>query len=102
VLDPYEKQAFDGLVTRLEADDPRFLRRVYRLSRPRRRLRTTIAILLWTVAPVCIVVGGWTGLIMAVVAAAYGAWLMSQRNDLAKETFWRSSSDRRPGTTPTL
>jgi hypothetical protein len=79
VLDPHEKVVFDGMVTRLRSDDPAFSRRVDRLGRPRRRLRVAAAALLWTLAPVCIVFGGWTGLIMAVIAGGYGTALMTSR-----------------------
>jgi DUF3040 family protein len=95
VLDPQEKVVFDGMVTQLRAGDPRLAQRLDRMCRPRRRLRTTIAILLWTLAPLCIVFGGWTGLIMAVVAVGYGCAIYFRRGLGAGETT--SSSRRRPG-----
>jgi Protein of unknown function (DUF3040) len=100
VLDPNEKYVFDGIVTQLRAEDPKFERTIDRLIQPRRRLRVTMAILLWSLAPVCIVYGGWTGLIMAVVAAGYGAHLMAKRTGMADETdafSWWSSPRKRPG-----
>jgi len=100
VLDPQDKFAFDGMVTQLRADDPRFVRRIEKIGRPRHRLRVTLGILLWTIAPICIVYGGWTGLIMAVVAVGYGARLMIKRTGLtgdAEGFSWWSSSGRRPG-----
>ena len=100
MLDPNEKYVFDGMVTQLRAEDPQFERTVDRLIHPRRRLRVTMAILLWTIAPVCIVYGGWTGLIMAVVGAGYGAHLMAKRTGVADEAdgfSWWSSSRKRPG-----
>lgn len=103
MLDPHEKLVFDGLVTQLSAEDPRFRRRLDRLSRPRRRLRTALAILLWTIAPICIVYGGWTGLFMAIAAIAYGAHLMAKRDAMTGAfSWWSSSSHRRPGATPSV
>jgi hypothetical protein len=95
VLDPHEKAVFDGLVTQLRANDPRFAHRVDRMCRPKQRLYQVMAILLWTMAPLCIVFGGWTGVIMAVVGSAYGAHLMTRRGG-ARQTLW--STTRRPRT----
>ena len=83
MLDPNEKQVFDDMVTHLRTADPKFVRQVDRISHPRRRLRVTMAVLLWTMAPVCIVVGGWTGLLFAVVGAGYAARLMSKPTGFA-------------------
>jgi len=97
VLEPHEKYQFDNLVTQLRADDPKFVRRINRLSYPRRRLRIAVAVLLWTIAPMCIFFGGWTGLIMAVVAVAYGARLIIARSGLTGGTdgfSWWSSRGR--------
>jgi hypothetical protein len=68
------------LVTRLRADDPGFTDKLDRMCRPRQRLRVVLAVLLWTVAPLCIVLGGWTGVPMAAVAAGFGAHLMTRRS----------------------
>jgi Protein of unknown function (DUF3040) len=99
VLDPYDKRVFEGMVERMHADDPKFVRRIDRLGSPRRRLRATMAILLWTITPFCIVLGGWTGLIMAVVAAGYGVKLINKRSGMTGGTngfsWW--SSGKRPG-----
>jgi hypothetical protein len=59
-----------------------------------------VAVLLWTIAPFCIVLGGWTGLFIAIAAAGYGANLMSKRSGTTGETtdefsWW--SSGKRPG-----
>jgi hypothetical protein len=103
VLDPNEKFVFDDMMTQLRDEDPGFLRRINRIGRPRRRVRTAIAILLWTLAPICIVFGGWTGLFMAVGAIAYGAHLMAKRDAMTGAfSWWSSSSHRRPGATPSL
>jgi hypothetical protein len=96
VLDPNEKLAFDGLVSRLRDEDPTFLRKIERIGRPRRTLRVALAVLLWTLAPVCIVFGGWTGVLFAVVGGAYGAYLVSKRDGRSGQPAWWSSS-RRPG-----
>ncbi|WP_430792068.1 hypothetical protein [Actinoplanes sp. G11-F43] len=38
-----------------------------------------IAIVLWTVAPICVVYGGWAGLIVMLPAWAYGTRLLRRR-----------------------
>ncbi|MFG1995710.1 DUF3040 domain-containing protein [Actinoplanes sp. NPDC048988] len=88
MLDPTDKAAFDGMVTQLREVDPRFCRRVDRMSRPKRRLKTAHAILLWTVAPLCIVYGGWTGLLLAVLAVGYGTYLFNRRNGTSPAPMW--------------
>jgi hypothetical protein len=95
VLDPTEKAVFDGMVTQLRGNDPRLAQRLDRLCRPRRRLRMVLAVLLWTLAPVCVIFGGWTGAIMAVTAVGYGTFLYHKRGLGAGETSW--PSPRRPG-----
>jgi hypothetical protein len=102
VLDPQEKAVFDGIMTQLRDDDPSFVRRVDRISKPRRRVRLTAAILLWTLTPWCIVYGGWTGLILAVLALGYGTLLFSRRHQSASPPLWTSSRGRRPGTAPSV
>jgi DUF3040 family protein len=94
MLDPHEKIIFDEMVTFLRGD-PRFQRRIGRLSRPHRRRNTVLAILLWTLAPVCIVFGGWTGILMAAVGTAYGVYLITHRDRRAgRGRYW---SSHRPG-----
>jgi len=96
LLDPQEKYVFDGMVTRLRAEDPAFVQRVDRIDNPRRRLRRTIAILLWTLTPVCVVFGGWTGLFIGAAGSLYGAHLVSRhagRTGIVSGFPWRS----RPG-----
>jgi hypothetical protein len=95
VLDPQEKVVFDTMVTQLRAGDPRLAQRLDRMCRPRQRLRKVLAILLWTIAPWCIVFGGWTGLIMAVVAVGYGCAIYFKRGLGEGETSW--ALKRRPG-----
>ncbi|WP_433371900.1 DUF3040 domain-containing protein [Actinoplanes sp. CA-142083] len=96
MLEPNEKAVFDGMVTQLRTDDPRFSQRVDRMCRPKRRLYMAMAILLWMMAPLCIAFGGWTGVIMAVVGSLYGAHLMNKRGGGTLQTLW--SSTRRPRT----
>jgi hypothetical protein len=99
VIDPHEKYVFDDMVSQLRADDPQFLARIDRLGHPRRRLRKAMAILLWIIAPICAIVGGWTGVFMALVAVGYAAHLMTKRTGLAGGSgfSWWSSPRRRPG-----
>lgn len=96
MLEPHEKDAFDGLVAQLRAGDAKFGQRIDRLARPRRRMRVTVAALLFVIAPFCVVLGGWTGLIMAVVAVGYGASLLAKRDPMtgASGFAWWS---KRPG-----
>ncbi|MBG0560865.1 hypothetical protein [Actinoplanes aureus] len=75
MLEPKEDEAFRGVVANLLIDDIQFARRV---QRPPLRW-SVLAVLLWTIAPICIVLGGWTGLIEAVLAAGYGSYLMRKR-----------------------
>ncbi len=71
MLKPEEQQIFAGLVGRIEADDPQF-------ARPP-RWWAVVAVLLWTIAPIGIVYGGWTGVLEAFLAGGYGAHLMHKR-----------------------
>lgn len=102
MLDPQEKAVFDGMMTQLRADDPRFTRKLDRLGKPRRRIRLTAAILLWTLAPLCVIYGGWTGLIMAIVALVYGSILFSRRHQNTSQLPWTASRGRRPGAAPSV
>lgn len=95
MLDPDDKYVFDGMVSQLRTDDPKFDRRLTRIAGPRRNLRLGLAILLWTVAPVCIYLGGWTGLIMAVVAVSYGVRLLMTMPHHNSSPYGKSR--RRPG-----
>jgi uncharacterized membrane protein YphA (DoxX/SURF4 family) len=98
VLDPNEKFVFDGMVSRLRDDDPNFLRKIERIGRPHPNLRIALAVLLWTLAPVCIVFGGWTGLLMAVVAVSYGTLLVTKRpGQTGRPAWWSAVPPRRPG-----
>jgi hypothetical protein len=67
--------AFEAIVARLCADDPEFTGRMKKLGGPPSKTRVGLAVLLWAIAPVCVVLGGWTGLLMAVIAVAYGSYL---------------------------
>jgi hypothetical protein len=99
VLDPHEKSVFDGMVTQLSIDDPKFVRCIDRLERPRRQLRKAVAVFLWMMAPFCVVLGGWTGFFLAVVATAYAARLVIRRPGLSGSAAlpWWSLPRRRPG-----
>jgi hypothetical protein len=97
LLDPDEKYAFDKMVTHLRTADPKFVKRIDRISHPRRQLRLALAILLWTMAPVAIFAGGWTGFLMAVVGSGYAAHLVATRRGFAGAAdgfSWWSSSRR--------
>jgi hypothetical protein len=97
VLEPQEKALFDNMVTQLRSDDPRFARRMDRLAKPRPHVRLTGAILLWTLAPLCIIFGGWTGLILAVIAVAYGSHLYVRRHPRQPQPpWWTATRGHRP------
>jgi hypothetical protein len=98
VLDPSEKSVFDSMVTQLRGDT-RFVRKIDKLGYPRKRLRTTLAVLLWIFALIAMIIGGWTGFFMAVVAVGYGIRLVSRRGGFAggQGFSWWSSAGRRPG-----
>ena len=97
MLDPHEKIVFDEMVTFLRAADPRFQRRISRLDRPRRRRNTLLAVLLWTLAPVCVYYGGWTGALLAAVAAGYGVYLITHRDRRTAGRAWWSPTSHQPG-----
>jgi hypothetical protein len=88
--------AFETMVEQLSADDPAFVRRMNALAGSRTTKRTVLAVLLWTIAPVCIVIGGGTGLLMGLIAAAYGAHLMWTRS-LFTANGQTPTPRRRPG-----
>ena len=74
MLNSYERRRFNEIVSVLLAEDPGF---GTRHDTPPRdvRPRPVIAVLLWFSMPFLIGFGGWTGLLMAVVAGGYGAHL---------------------------
>ncbi|AEV89051.1 hypothetical protein ACWT_8042 [Actinoplanes sp. SE50] len=96
MLEPREEREFDGMVARLRDADPGFTRRVDRIHPRQRRRWLILTILLWTIAPICLLYGGWTGALEAVLAAAYGGWLLRKRRRAADAPSWPSSTDRRP------
>jgi hypothetical protein len=79
VLDPTARHHFDGIVTRLRDDDPRFVRRFESLHRAERRNRTLWAVLLWAVPPLLIIFGGRAGLPAAVGVCVVGAYVTLRR-----------------------
>ncbi len=98
MLEPREKREFDGMMARLRDTDPAFTRRVGRIPLRQRRRWLVTAILLWSIAPICLIYGGWTGALEAALAVAYGAWLMHKRRRATDQHSWPSSTDRRPAT----
>ncbi|GAA3957368.1 DUF3040 domain-containing protein [Actinoplanes auranticolor] len=90
--------AFEAIVARLCADDPEFTSRMKKLGGPPSKKRVGLAVLLWALAPVCVVFGGWTGLLTAVIAVAYGSYLRWSGSMFAAADFRRSlPRRRRPG-----
>lgn len=74
VLSSYDRRRFNEIVSGLLAEDPGF---GTRHSPPRRDLprRPVVAVLLWLSMPFVIAVGGWTGLLVALVAGGYATHL---------------------------
>lgn len=79
MLDPAERRRFNGIVTHLGHQDPRFVRRIRRVPHAERRNRTLWAVLLWGVPPLLIIVGGRIGLVVAASVCAAGAYLLLWR-----------------------
>ena len=97
MLNPDEQRVFDSMVTNLRAGDPSFARRVDRIGRPHHRLWTALAIMLWTIAPLLVIFGGWTGFLEAVLAVAYGSYLMRKRTRPADTlAWWQPAPKRQP------
>ena len=71
MLSSYDRRRFNDIVAGLLAEDPGF---ATRHDRPRRDLprRPLVALLLWMSMPLLVAVGGGTGLLVALAAAAYG------------------------------
>ncbi|GAA4934021.1 DUF3040 domain-containing protein [Actinoplanes utahensis] len=78
MLKPEDQQTFASLIAQLQIDDPAFGKRTERLNRPPARW-AILAVALWAVAPICIIFGGWTGVIEAVLAVCYGTHLLRKR-----------------------
>ena len=95
MLEPNEKRAFDEMVTHLRFGDPKFDRRLDKLGSSRRRHRTILAVTLWVLSPIAIVVGGWTGFLMAVVGSAYAAHLVLKRHGFDGAPFPSRRSSHR-------
>jgi hypothetical protein len=74
VLSSYDRRQFNQIVSGLLAEDPEF---GTRNDKPPRNLppRPEVALLLWLSMPILVSLGGWTGLLIAVVAAGYGVHL---------------------------
>ena len=86
MLDPKEKNVFDRLVSELDAEDPDFAARMEKIAQRRHVLRVTLAVLLWIFAPISLVVGGWTGALMAALAVGYGVYLYRTRESAPRRT----------------
>lgn len=74
MLSSHERRRFNEITSGLLAEDPGF---GTRHDTPPRNLppRPVLALLLWLSMPFDIAVGGWTGLLVAVVAGWYGVHL---------------------------
>ena len=88
MLEPREQQAFNGVVAQLRSEDPQFTRRVDRLRRPPAQW-ALLGVLLWSLAPFCLVYGGWTGALEAALAIGYGSHLMRKRRRWANASGHR-------------
>jgi hypothetical protein len=77
VLSSYDRRQFNAIVAGLLAEDPGFDRRYDPPPRDLPR-RPFVAVLLWISMPFLVTAAGWTGLLVAVIAAAYGLHLWSR------------------------
>jgi hypothetical protein len=81
VLSSYDRRRFNEIVSGLLAEDPAF-----GTSQPaparERPPRPGLALLLWVSMPFLVALGGWTGLLVAVVACGYAMHLMSRGRTL--------------------
>ena len=77
MLSSYDRRQFNEIVAGLLAEDPDL---GYRQDTPVpvRPPRPLLALLLWMSMPFMVTVGGWTGLLLAVLAAGYGVHLWSR------------------------
>ena len=76
MLSSHDRRQFNVIVAGLLAEDPELgIRNRPPAPRPPRPL---LAALLWMSMPFLVTVGGWTGLLVALVAAGYGVHLWSR------------------------
>jgi len=77
VLSSYDRRQFNEIVSGLLAEDPEF--GTMDIDLPRNLPpRPVVALLLWLSLPFVVTLGGWTGLLIAVVAAGYAAHLWTR------------------------
>jgi hypothetical protein len=83
VLSSYDRRQFNEIAAGLLAEDPGF--GTTHVTPPRNlRPRPVVALLLWLSMPFLVALGGWTGLLMACVAGAYGAHLRFRGRSLRR------------------
>jgi hypothetical protein len=76
LLSSHDRRQFNVIVAGLLAEDPELgTRHQPPAPRPPRPL---LAMALWMSMPFLVTVGGWTGLLVAVIAAIYGVHLWSR------------------------
>lgn len=80
MLSSYERRRFNEIAAGLLAEDPGFGSR-FAAPRPSKPRRPGLAVMLWLSTPLMIDLGGATGLLVAVVAAAYGVHLWCRGAD---------------------
>ncbi|WP_306215566.1 DUF3040 domain-containing protein [Actinoplanes sp. RD1] len=71
MLSSYDRRRFNEIVSGLLAEDPGFGNRQVPEPRELPR-RPVVALLLWASMPFLVALGGGTGALLAVLAAAYG------------------------------
>lgn len=84
MLSSHERRRFNEIVSGLLAEDPGFGVRNEAPAKIVRRPRPLIALALWLSMPFMVALGGWTGLLMAVVAGVYGAHLRLRGRSLQR------------------
>ncbi len=71
MLSSHDRRRFNDIVSGLLEEDPGFATREPAPARTAPR-RPGVALLLWASMPFLVALGGWSGALLAVVAAAYG------------------------------
>jgi hypothetical protein len=76
VPESYYRLRFNTIIRELQDDDPTFARHLRDIPQEQRRRRRRWAGALWLLAPMLIIIGGWTGLLLAVIASCVGVLLV--------------------------
>jgi hypothetical protein len=76
MLSQDDRHRLDEIERNLRADDPRFVARMELGRDPRRRRIAFLCLLLWAIAPIVAVLGGWTAALAAAPLLLVGTALL--------------------------